>query len=254
MSDILSSLQRLSKRFPFLNPISDLANRYWNNRHHRSATSFYSQFIKKGDLCFDIGANLGNRTQLFLELGATVVSVEPQQVCLRHLQELFGTNSKVRIIPKALSDKEGMATLAICEESPILSTMSDKWQHEGRFSKEFKWSASQEVPTTTLDALIEEFGRPAFCKIDVEGFEESVLMGLSQPIPVISFEFTIEFLKDAGKCINLLSSLGEVKFNFSLGEKMNLYLKKWGTPSELFATLESMDDKKIWGDIYAKFY
>jgi FkbM family methyltransferase len=253
MSDIISNLQRLSKRFPLLKPVSNLANRYWNIRHHRSAISFYSQFIKKGNYCFDVGANLGNRTRLFLELGATVVSVEPQEACLKHLHELFGANSKVRIIPKALSDKEGTATLAICEESPILSTMSGKWQHEGRFSKEFRWSSSQEVPTTTLDALITEFGRPSFCKIDVEGFEETVLKGLSQPIPVISFEFTVEFLNDAAKCINLLTALGEVKFNFSLGEKMKLYHKKWVTPSELITTLESMNDIKIWGDIYARF-
>lgn len=38
------------------------------------------QFIKKNDLCFDIGANEGDQTSLFLELGAKVVSVEPQRL------------------------------------------------------------------------------------------------------------------------------------------------------------------------------
>ena len=30
----------------------------------KNRIAFYSQFIKKGDLCFDIGANIGNRTDI----------------------------------------------------------------------------------------------------------------------------------------------------------------------------------------------
>jgi len=35
----------------------------------------------------------------------------------------------------------------------------------------------------------DEYGLPHFCKIDVEGFEEQALAGLSRPLPVLSFEF-----------------------------------------------------------------
>ena len=41
------------------------------------------------------------------------------------------------------------------------------------------WDQAIEVPCTTLDALIAEYGAPAFAKIDVEGFEDTVLAGLS---------------------------------------------------------------------------
>jgi FkbM family methyltransferase len=43
---------------------------------------------------------------------------------------------------------------------------------------------------TTLDELIGKHGVPVFIKIDVEGFEEAVLQGLSQPVRALSFEFT----------------------------------------------------------------
>ena len=38
-----------------------------------------------------------------------------------------------------------------------------------------RWDRSVEVEVTTLDELIAEHGVPAFCKIDVEGFEADVL-------------------------------------------------------------------------------
>ena len=37
------------------------------------------------------------------------------------------------------------------------------------------WDTVLNVPMTTLDALIEAYGVPAFVKIDVEGFEADVL-------------------------------------------------------------------------------
>ena len=131
-----------------------LVKPYWNFKHHKNSIKLYSQFIRKGDLCFDIGSNIGNRAEHFLELGAKIICVEPQQACLQQLSRLFGNNKDVIIVPKALADKEGFDELAVCEEAPILSTMSDKWKNEGRFSENYKWATTQKVPTTTLDVLI----------------------------------------------------------------------------------------------------
>jgi len=39
--------------------------------------AFYSQFIWRTDLCFDIGANISDWSEAFLRLGANVVAVEP---------------------------------------------------------------------------------------------------------------------------------------------------------------------------------
>jgi len=48
---------------------------------------FYRVFVAAGDLCFDVGANLGNRTRCFRQLGCTVVAVEPQGECFRKLAQ-----------------------------------------------------------------------------------------------------------------------------------------------------------------------
>jgi hypothetical protein len=49
-----------------------------NNQALGNMTSFYQQFLQPGDLCFDVGANMGNRVEAFLKIGANVVVVEPQ--------------------------------------------------------------------------------------------------------------------------------------------------------------------------------
>ena len=214
---------------------------------------FYSQFIAKGDLCFDVGANFGNRTKVFLGLGAKVVCIEPQQVCLRKLRRLFGNNKNITIVNKALGDYEGCGEIDICEAEPTISTMSDKWKYDGRFSKNYKWEKKQQIIVTTLDSLIALYGLPKFCKIDVEGFEKSVLRGLTVPIPFISFEFTKEFFDDSKKCISHLLSIAPAEFNCSIGESMELLFPDWVTPERLYDKLESSEEKLLWGDVYVKF-
>ena len=219
----------------------------------RETKRFYAQFVGKGDLVFDVGANMGSRTEVCLKLGARVICVEPQEVCVEHLRKLFGKNSRAIIVDKALGEKEGTSELMVCEDAHTLSTMSEKWVKEGRFSEEHAWTKKQEVAVTTLDTLVHQYGVPRFCKVDVEGFEVPVLKGLSSPIPVVSFEFTKEFLKDARTCMEHLSSLGLTRFNCSMGESMRFLCADWTTAQDLYAKLESFDDKSLWGDIYARY-
>ena len=213
---------------------------------------FYSQFISKGDLCFDIGANIGGKTGVFLQLGARVVAVEPQPI-FRELIEKYGNNVNLTTVNKGVADKSGFLDLFICNQCHVISTMSDKWKKDGRFSSEYKQVDMVSVPVVTLDSLIGEYGLPKFCKIDVEGFEKEVLMGLTKPIPYISFEFTKEFLDDAKICAEHLASLGTAGFNFSIADKMNLFFKDWVSSSELLLKLEKIGNKDLWGDIYVKF-
>ena len=220
--------------------------------HKKKMKVFYGQFLKKGDLCFDIGANIGNRTEIFVDLQTRVISVEPQSVCLQELHRKFGHNKNVEIVAMGVADKVGFANLAICENSSVLSTMSEAWKTQSRFSDRSTWDRVEKVSVLTLDELVNSFGLPVFCKIDVEGFEEKVVKGLTKPIPVVSFEFARELHTVAVNCIDWLTTIGDYKFNFSIGESMELLLPIWVTSDELISKLESIDDNLLWGDIYAK--
>jgi predicted RNA methylase len=52
----------------------------WNSVDQRRS-EFYSQFVSSGDLVFDVGANVGNRSKIFSRLGARVIAFEPQPAC-----------------------------------------------------------------------------------------------------------------------------------------------------------------------------
>lgn len=244
---------RCALRIGDLEPSSvDLVHDDSSQKLWEQTSAFYSQLVKPGDLCFDVGANIGSKTKIFLELGARVVCIEPQPNCFDVLTETYQNDSNVVIVPKGLAAQPGSRSLSVCGSADAISTFSEKWK-TGRF-RSYAWEAAVEVPVTTLDALIQEFGSPKFCKIDVEGFEYEVLQGLSRPISFIAFEFTREFINDARLCIEYLGSLGRADFNYALGETPALILSDWTDRNTLFECIERNTDDLLWGDIYVRFH
>jgi FkbM family methyltransferase len=219
---------------------------------YRAEVRFYRRFIRPGDLCFDIGANLGQKTSIFLDAGASVVAVEPQPVCLEILRRSFPRRRGLELVPAALGAKEGEAELLLCDETTTISTMSRRFAATGRFASTYTWGRTIVVPTTTLDALLARYGVPAYCKIDVEGYEANVLSGLSRPLPLLSFEFSREFMDIARDCIRYLESLGPTMFDCVLNHASTRLLGAWSTSDVLLARLDGITDPLLVGEIYAR--
>ena len=209
------------------------------------------KLLKTGDLFFDVGAHVGDKSQQFLNKKLKVLMIEPLPKCVEQLKLKFKDNKDIKILQKALGKKKGNINLMINSKVPTLSTMSDHWK-KGRFSNQI-WDSEILVEVTTLDELIKTYGLPSYIKIDVEGYELDVLMGLTQKAGIISFEFTSEFLDHSINCLNYLQKIGYEEFNFSLGERRKFY-SSWRNQNSLVEILknEIKNDKLLWGDIYCR--
>jgi FkbM family methyltransferase len=220
--------------------------------------NLFSLFASKGDLVFDVGANAGVYSEIYLNLGARVIAIEPQKNCVRYLENIFKNNKNLIVIGKALGEREGKGELMISPTNDGHSTMSKKWltaaKQSGRFSDEsyIIFNKPVEIQITTLDRLIEEYGTPQFIKIDVEGFEYNVLKGLAKPVKALSFEFHPEILEEMKKCILYLEELGDYHFNYSIGDSFKLELPSYITGEELIGNMLRLPDKSVCGDIYCK--
>ncbi|MCV0394789.1 MAG: FkbM family methyltransferase [Rhizobiaceae bacterium] len=211
---------------------------------------FYRRFISPGDLAFDIGAHVGNRSLALASAGARVVALEPQSPFSQFLARTMP--SAVTVLPLAAGPSEGEARLAVSSLHPTVSSMAQGFGAAMARDPGFRgvaWDSEQAVRATTLDALIARFGHPAFVKIDVEGFEADVLAGLSSPVRTIAFEALPAAPEVTRACVERLSSLGDYRFNLVSGERLAFALPEWGDGA---AVLAAASDAARSGDVYAR--
>ncbi len=217
--------------------------------------ALYSGFLKPGDLCFDIGANLGNRLRGFRALGCKVIAVEPQASCIHELKRNFGSDAGISIIPKAAGKEIGKSILRVSSVH-VLSSMSENFINSTRSSGRFdgvEWGREESVEVITLEKLIEEYGMPKFIKIDVEGHEPEVLAGLGSAVPALSFEWVPELFSHALACIERLESLGLYEYNLSWGESMRFSRPEWRSAESMLQIIgEFQGENLLFGDIYAR--
>ena len=225
--------------------------RYWQLRR------FYRPFVPKGGLAFDVGAHTGSRLSAFLDLGARVVAVEPQPELVAMLQRRFGQHAQVSFWVGALGRSQGEATLMSSPRTPTVATLSTDFVDRAGASEAFRdvrWEPGPSVQVTTLDALISAHGIPDFVKIDVEGFELEVLLGLNQPLPALSFEFVPAVRDVALACIDRLENLagpGRYRYAVSLGEQLRLLQPQGIGAADMRLWLSHLPVKGPSGDIHA---
>jgi len=215
----------------------------------------YRPFLGPGDLAFDIGAHVGNRSRVWTSLGARVVAIEPQADLATWLRWQFKDRADITVLETALAASPGTASMHIDPTNPTVTTLSSEWIDQVTRTDGFKdvaWKAPIEVEATTLDRLIAAHGLPDFCKIDVEGFEAEVLKGLSQPIKALSLEFLPAALEVAIEAIDLLEGLGRYQYNVSFGEGMAFDLTDWRHADRMRDWLLQQQGGRRSGDVYAR--
>ena len=226
---------------------------YGDARRDAAMDALYARFVRAGALAFDIGSHVGDRIGSFRRLGARVVALEPQSLCAKAIGALYGSDPDVTLVEAACSDRPGRLTLRVNSANPTVSTASADFigAADGAGGWEGQvWDAEIEVPCTSLDALIAQFGVPAFAKIDVEGFEDVVLAGLSQALPALSFEITTIQRDVAIRCLDRLAALGPYGFDIALGERPALTFARWLSREDMAAHIAALPHAANSGDVY----
>jgi hypothetical protein len=103
-------------------------------------------------LCFDVGANIGNRITPLLHIGALVLAVEPQETCYKFLEYKFG--NKI-ILVKGLCEKVCTRKFHIANANTI-SSFSEEWINavkNGRF-KEYDQCLNKQIKPFLLNDKI----------------------------------------------------------------------------------------------------
>ncbi len=227
----------------------------WNPRKKRQAIKFYKQFIAKGDLCFDVGAHMGDRSQSWLKIGAEVVGIEPQPRFSNYLENKFSSFEQYHNEQIGIGSTFGSMDLMISSMYPTLSSLSgEKWAERinNSTSLSIKFDKTISIEVQTLDILIQKYGKPKFIKVDVEGYEEEVLKGLTQKIEFLSFEFLSFNMEGLKKCIYRLKELGYSEFNWSYREQYKMVLPKWSISETLIESIGEYKTGTFSGDVYTR--
>ena len=168
---------------------------FYGTHDERYVVTKLLKLIKPGDICWDIGANIGFYTCLLASRVAddgAVVAFEPAARTCGYLQENVSLNqfTNVTVVNKGLSNKQEQRHLHYSEAGLAEGTASLKYAN-GR-------AASERVALDTVDNLLRELPVPDFIKIDVEGYQLEVLRGAEHCLKTYTPLLMAE-LKDVGE-------------------------------------------------------
>lgn len=142
------------------------------------------------DTVLDVGANLGQYAAGLRIAGfpGRIVSVEPLPGAHRAMARRAAGDPLWTTVRTAAGDRVGTLTVHVSANSYSSSALDILPAHLDA-SPDSAYVAAEEVPLTTVDALVETYGLdPArtLLKIDVQGYEDAVLSGAAGVLPELA--------------------------------------------------------------------
>lgn len=190
---------------------------YYGSRREKDTIELFKKILPACNFAIDIGANIGYFSQYFCHLmndKGKLIVFEPESKNLTYLKRNISCYQTIRLIEKAVSNKNGKANFYIEDLSGQNNSLLSDYKVFDEVLENSGLSASKsviEVETITLDSFMEQEypnEKPDFIKIDVEGAELMVLEGmkniLDQHAPTIMVEVSdhipevLKMLRDFG--------------------------------------------------------
>jgi FkbM family methyltransferase len=218
-----------------------------------------SNFVNPNSLVLDVGASKGLYTELFLTMGARVLSIEPNpRVYNRLVKRMMELNRNklhekfnVSCLNRAIGSFPHVANYYIGEVDG-LSSLSLDYIKLSRWSA-FKWKKPISVFVDTLDNLSKVYGIPDFIKIDVEGYEVEVIKGMNFAPKALSFEFIPEDINSIEQCVQMINKLGNYYYTYTIGLEPDMRFEiPWDTSDTLVKHISCHIREPDFGDVWVK--
>lgn len=166
-----SKLFRLAnKLYEHCYPVYSPLYAAWKAFSDRRERELLRQYVRPGMTVVDVGANIGVYTRFFSRLVAAcgrVYAFEPAPLNFFHLQENAGHFTNVTLVQAAVGSCNGIIQLFVSEDLNVDHRTFDSG--DGR--------KVVDVPVISLDEYFAAGHRVDLIKIDVQGYELSVLEG-----------------------------------------------------------------------------
>ena len=170
------------------------------------------------NLIFDIGLHLGEDSAYYLQKGFKVVAVDASPDCIAAAEKKFEpylNSGQLTLVNCAVSDVEGDASFNISEES-IWSSLNFEVANRKESVKE-----TITVTARGLPSLMDQYGEPLYCKIDIEGSDKNALESLFKT------SYRPEFISVETECTGIKKQLGDEEALETLQLLRNLGYEKF---------------------------
>ena len=160
---------------------------------------------RKKRYCIDVGANIGNHSLFFSQFFKKVFSFEAHPKIFKVLKINTSKSSNIKIYNTGLSDKKNFLYFS-------------DFQTQNMAGHSLKKNGNIKVKINKLDNIIKIRNKIDFIKIDTEGHEYQVLVGMKKILktnnPTIMLEFDAKKFEKNNKIIKFLTSLNYKYFYF----------------------------------------
>lgn len=205
---------------------------------------------------FDIGANHGSFTDELIKHypDAQIICVEANPTLYDTLITKYQNQPNITAHHYLVSQKsDEYLDFYINQGCDGVSTAHMDWITKSRFTGG-SWREPIQIKTITLDDLIDNTFLPDMIKIDVEGYENSVIKGLTRKVDLIQFEWAEEELESIKDTCEYLKTIGFTQFAYKFEDKPYSYIPTEYCLLEDLGLFETLlpSRKEKWGMIYTK--